>query len=49
MKDINEYHKCVDTVDSVILPCQSVIQLLSADTKGTYFSENNENFLEECS
>ena len=47
VKDINDYYKGLDSVDSVELPCESVIDLLNKDEKSCYFTENNEIFIDE--
>ena len=47
VKDINDFYKGIDSVDSIELPCDSVVDLLNKDKKNCYFTENNENFIEE--
>lgn len=48
VKDLNDYEKIeIDSVGSVRLPCNSLIQLIKSDTNSRYFSENNETFIEE--
>ena len=37
----------INTADSIVLPCQSVVQLWNSDAKGHYFSKINESFIDE--
>jgi len=47
VKDINDYWETDDAVDYIILPFQSAVNLMRTDAKAKYFTENNEDFLEE--
>lgn len=48
IKDLKDYYD-VDktTVDSVELPCSTFLQLIKNDTSRTYFTENNQTFIDE--
>jgi hypothetical protein len=48
VKDINEYWKDDTTVDYVILPLKSALNLLKTDTASKYFIENNDDFIQEA-
>ena len=47
VKESADYWESEDSVDFVILPYSSGINLMKSDPKGTYFTENNEEFIEE--
>jgi len=47
IKEINDYWKSDDTVDFVLIPFQSAETLINSDTQSNYFSENNNDFIEE--
>lgn len=47
VKDINDYWNSDNTVDYAILPFKSAETLISSDTKESYFTENNQDFIEE--
>ena len=47
VKDINDYWDTDDAVDYVVLPFQTGTNLMRTDPKSKYFTENNEEFLEE--
>jgi len=47
IKEIHDYWKNDDSVDYVVLPFQSANTLISSDTQSNYFSENNDDFIEE--
>jgi hypothetical protein len=48
VKDIDDYHNDTnDNVDYVVLPFQSYHNLITSDPRGKYFTENNQDFLEE--
>ena len=50
VKDTNDYYNKeinMDSIQSIELPCKSLIQLLKTDTQGHYFTENNQTFIEE--
>ena len=47
LKDVRDYYKTEDSVDSVLLPLHTTIQLIESDTTSFLFSENNYNFLDE--
>ena len=46
VKAINDY-KNEDTINSIELPCNAVMQLFQSDINGLYFSENNSTFIDE--
>ena len=46
LKDANDY-KQPFPVDSIELPCESMIQLFLSDTASHYFTENNQTFINE--
>jgi hypothetical protein len=47
VKDINDYWNSDDAVDYVVLPYQTGTNLMRTDQKSKYFTENNQDFLEE--
>ena len=47
IKDINDYFNEDASLDYVYLPYQSSQNLMSTDPKSVYFTENNEEFIEE--
>ena len=47
IKDIQDYWKSDESVDYVILPYQSGRTLMSSDTQSNYFTENNEDFVDD--
>ena len=47
VKDINDYWDTDDAIDYVVLPYQTGTNLMRTDPKSKYFTENNEEFLEE--
>jgi hypothetical protein len=47
VKDINDYWASDDTVDYVVLQYQTGTNLMRTDPKSKYFTENNEDFLED--
>jgi hypothetical protein len=47
VKDINDYWETDEAVDYVVLPYQTGTNLMRTDPKSKYFTENNEEFLEE--
>jgi len=47
VKESADYWETDDTVDFVVLPFSSGINLMKSDPKGAYFTENNEEFIEE--
>jgi hypothetical protein len=47
LKDSRDYYKNLDSVESIELPCKSLLELLKTDDVGHYFSENNQSFIEE--
>jgi len=47
VKDINDYWSSDEAIDYIILPFQTGTNLLRTDPASKYFTENNEDFLEE--
>jgi hypothetical protein len=47
LKDSLDYYKDFDSIQSIELPCKSLLELLGTDTAGHYFSENNKTFIAE--
>ena len=47
VKEIADYWNSDEAVDYVVIPFQSAQTLISSDTYSSYFSENNEDFIEE--
>jgi len=47
VKEIADYWNSDEAVDYVVIPFQSAQTLISSDTHSSYFSENNEDFIEE--
>jgi hypothetical protein len=47
VKSTNDYYTSTESVQSVGLPSNALIQLLKSDSKSHYFSENNQVFIEE--
>lgn len=47
LKDANDYYAGEQPVDSISLPLHTAFNILEKDTDGRYFSEDNEDFLEE--
>jgi hypothetical protein len=47
VKDINDYWETDDSIDYIVLPYPNGIQLMTTDDKSKYFTENNEDFLED--
>jgi len=47
VKDINDYWESDDAVDYIVLPFQTGTNLMRTDPKSKYFTENNQDFLEE--
>ena len=47
LKDSFDYYKEVSSVQSIELPCKSLLELLKTDTLGHFFSENNQTFIDE--
>jgi len=47
VKDINDYWNTDDAIDYIVLPFQTGTNLMRTDPKSKYFTENNEDFLEE--
>ena len=47
IKDIQDYWKSDETADYAILPFQSAFTLMTSDTQSNYFTEKNEDFLDE--
>jgi len=47
IKDIRDYYKD-DNVDYIVLPITSAIGLMKTDTQSNYFTENNEDFIENA-
>ena len=45
VKDIRDYYKN-DSIDYIVLPASSAINLMKTDTRSNYFTENNEDFIE---
>ena len=45
LKDYNDNDK--ESIDSVELPCSAFLQLMKSDTSSSYFSENNQTFIDE--
>ena len=49
VKDIQDYYANeTGQIDSLLLPYQSVKTLMNTDSVGVYFSENNQDFIEEA-
>jgi hypothetical protein len=49
IKEIQDYWNNDDSVDFVIVPIQSAKTLIDSDTHSSYFSENNDDFIEDAS
>ena len=49
IKDIDDYWNSDDSIDYVVLQFQPGTNLMKTDPKSKYFTENNEDFLEESS
>jgi len=47
VKDINDYWNSDDAIDYVVLQYQTGTNLMRTDPKSKYFTENNEDFLED--
>ena len=47
VKDIRDYYKD-DSIDYIVLPASSAINLMKTDTRSNYFTENNEDFIENA-
>jgi hypothetical protein len=47
VKEIADYWKSDEAVDFVVIPLQSAETLISSDTHSNYFTENNDEFVEE--
>ena len=47
VKDIRDYYK-EDNVDYIVLPVTSAIGLMKTDTQSNYFTENNDDFIENA-
>jgi len=47
VKDINDYWNSDDAIDYIVLQYQTGINLMRTDPKSKYFTENNEDFLED--
>jgi hypothetical protein len=47
VKDIRDYYKD-DSIDYIVLPVSSAISLMKTDTQSNYFTENNEDFIENA-
>jgi hypothetical protein len=47
VKDINDYWDSDDAIDYIVLPFQTGTNLMRTDEKSKYFTESNEEFLEE--
>ena len=47
VKDIRDYYKD-DSVDYIVLPISSATNLMKTDTQSNYFTENNEEFIENA-
>ena len=47
VKESNDYWNTEDPVESISLPAESAVSLLSTDTRSQYISENNESYLIE--
>ena len=47
VKDISDYWKNENSIDYIILPYQSSQTLMSSDPKSLYFTENNDDFIDE--
>jgi len=47
VKDINDYWATDDAIDYVVLPFQTATNLMRTDSASKYFTENNDDFLEE--
>ena len=48
IKDVNDYWNETANVDYVVLPLQSARTLMTTDTRSNYFTENNEEFVNEA-
>jgi hypothetical protein len=49
IKETNDYWIENASIDYILLPCQSSINLMKTDTHNNYFTEENENFILETS
>ena len=47
VKDIRDYYTN-DSIDYIVLPVSSAINLMKTDTRSNYFTENNEDFIENA-
>jgi hypothetical protein len=50
LKDASDYYResvCFDSIQSIELPCKSLIELFDTDTVGHYFTEGNQSFIDE--
>jgi|TARA_B110000285_G_scaffold38428_1_gene41702 hypothetical protein len=47
VKDIRDYYKD-ESVDYIVLPVSSATNLMKSDTRSSYFTENNEEFIENA-
>uniref|UniRef100_A0A6C0JEH1 Cupin-like domain-containing protein n=1 Tax=viral metagenome TaxID=1070528 RepID=A0A6C0JEH1_9ZZZZ len=47
VKDINDYWESDEAVDYIVLPFQTGTNLMRTDPKSKYFTENNQDFLED--
>ena len=47
VKETSDYWESDESVDYIVLPLSSGSNLMKSDSKSAYFSENNEEFLEE--
>ena len=48
IKDAGDYYKTEESVDYAILPFQSATALFSSDSQANYFTEKNEDFVDEA-
>ena len=47
VKDIRDYYKG-ESIDYIVLPASSATNLMKTDTRANYFTENNEDFIENA-